>query len=99
MTTVLDALEARGFLKDVNNLEGLRQVVEQPITLYCGYDPTAPSLHIGHLVTIMMLAWFQRFGHRPIALIGAGTTMVGDPTFRESSRPMLSKEQIERNVR
>ncbi len=98
MTNVLDTLEERGLLKDVNNLEGLREAVEEPITLYCGYDPTAPSLHIGHLVTIMMLSWFQRFGHRPIALVGAGTTMVGDPTFRQSSRPMLSWEQIEQNV-
>lgn len=95
---VLRILEGRGYINDVTEPERLREVLRQPITLYCGYDPTAPSLHIGHLVTIMMLAWFQRCGHRPIALVGGGTTLVGDPSFREASRPLLSEDQIERNV-
>lgn len=98
MESVLDTLVERGFVKDVTNPDGLRQALERPATLYCGYDATADSLTIGHLVSIMMLAWFQRFGHRPIALMGGGTTLVGDPSGRQSARPILSVEQIEHNL-
>ncbi|MGI8549849.1 MAG: tyrosine--tRNA ligase, partial [Dehalococcoidia bacterium] len=78
--------------------EAVRALVEQPVTVYCGYDPTDRSLTVGNFVTSMMLAWFQRSGHRPIALMGGGTTLIGDPSFKITSRPMLSEEQIDRNV-
>src|SRR5262249_16931985 len=77
----------------------LRRALDSgPITLYQGFDPTATSLHTGSLVGIMALAHFQRAGHRPIAVIGGGTGMIGDPTDRQSDRPLLTREQIERNL-
>lgn len=98
MEDVLDVLAERGLVNQVSDEAALRRALRQPITLYCGYDATATSLHIGHVLTLMMLAWFQRYGHRPIALAGGGTTLVGDPTFRDTSRPILSEERVERNV-
>ena len=99
MENVLDVLHKRGFVHQVSDELELRRRLAQPITLYYGIDATASSLHIGPLMQVMMLAWFQRHGHRPIALMGGGTTLVGDPSGRTSSRPMLSEEQIEENVR
>ena len=94
-----DVLQERGFLYQCSDSVGLRAALAAgPITVYCGFDPTADSLHIGHLVQAMSLAHFQRAGHRPIVLVGAGTTMIGDPTDRASSRPILPREQIERNA-
>lgn len=98
MECILDVLSERGFIKDISDEEDLRVRLQEPITLYCGFDATGPSLHIGHLVSIMALSWYQRYGHRPIALMGGGTTLIGDPTFRVTSRPMLSPEQIEENL-
>jgi len=97
-TNVLDALSERGFINQVSDLEGLRRVAEKPMTLYCGFDPTSDSLHIGHLVQIMALAHFQRHGHRPIALVGGGTTMIGDPTGRATGRAIMTKEAIAANA-
>lgn len=97
MSNVLDVLFERGFVKDISDEQGLRAALEKPITLYVGYDPTASSLHVGHLLTIMALAWMQRYGHRPIALVGGGTGLIGDPTGRTVSRPVLTYEQIEEN--
>ncbi|MHB0869613.1 MAG: tyrosine--tRNA ligase [Chloroflexota bacterium] len=99
VANLFDVLAARGFVKDVSDERGLRLALERPITLYVGYDPTAPSLHIGHLLTIMALTWMQRFGHRPIALVGGGTGLIGDPTGRTVSRPVLTYEQIEENLK
>lgn len=95
---VLDVLAERGFVKDVSDRDGLRKALEQPIAVYCGYDATAPSLHIGNQITLMMLSWMQRFGHHPITLLGGGTTMVGDPTGRSKERPLLSPETIAVNI-
>ncbi len=97
-THVLDTLSERGFINQVSDLEGLRRVAEKPMTLYCGFDPTSDSLHIGHLVQIMALAHFQRHGHRPIALVGGGTTMIGDPTGRATGRAIMTKEAIAANA-
>ncbi len=97
-TNVLDTLSERGFINQVSDLEGLRRVAEKPMTLYCGFDPTSDSLHIGHLVQIMALAHFQRHGHRPIALVGGGTTMIGDPTGRATGRAIMTKEAIAANA-
>src|SRR5262249_49832229 len=68
------------------------------ITAYVGFDATAPSLHIGHLLTIMMMRWLQKTGHRPIALMGGGTTMVGDPSGKDTSRALLTSEQFDGNI-
>jgi len=97
-TNVLDTLAERGFINQVSDMEGLRQATEKPITLYCGFDPTSDSLHIGHLVQVMALAHFQQHGHRPIALVGGGTTMVGDPTGRATGRMILTKAAIAANA-
>src|SRR5215475_3966195 len=69
------------------------------ITAYIGFDCTAPSLHVGSLLPIMMLYWLQQTGHRPIALMGAGTTRVGDPSGKDETRKLLTGEQIEENLR
>ncbi|MGH2441904.1 MAG: tyrosine--tRNA ligase [Chloroflexota bacterium] len=98
MSDILHLLRERGFVQDISDEKALSERLRSPITLYTGYDATAPSLTAGHLVTIMMLAWFQRCGHRPIALMGGGTTMVGDPGGRSSTRPILTVEQIDRNL-
>ena len=98
-TNVLDTLRERGLVAQVSDEPALRRgVASGPITVYQGFDPTASSLHIGHLVGIMVLAHFHRAGHRPIAIVGGGTGMIGDPTERNSERPLLSVEQIERNL-
>jgi tyrosyl-tRNA synthetase len=98
-TNVLDVLRSRGFVAQVSDEDALRRALERgPITLYQGFDPTATSLHTGNLVGIMALAHFQRAGHRPIALVGGGTGMIGDPTDRASERPILSIEEVHRNL-
>ncbi len=99
---VYDVLEERGFIAQVSDGPGLRAALAdpagRPVTVYVGFDPTATSLHIGHLLSIMTLAHLQRHGHRPIAVIGGGTGMIGDPTDKASTRPILTLEQIERNI-
>ena len=95
----LDYLRRRGYVQDVSDEAGLRALLEAgQQTAYVGFDPTAASLHVGHLMGIMMLAVLQRFGHRPIALAGGGTTMVGDPTGRTAVRPVLTIQEIESNL-
>ncbi|MFQ5596138.1 MAG: tyrosine--tRNA ligase, partial [Anaerolineae bacterium] len=94
----LDVLAERGFVYQVSDEAGLRAALEEPITLYCGYDPSAGSLTVGHLLTIMAMRHLQRHGHRTIAVVGGGTGMIGDPTDKSEARPVLSEEQIEKNV-
>jgi tyrosyl-tRNA synthetase len=95
----LDYFRARGYLQDVTDETSLRQAFERgPVTAYIGFDPTAASLHVGHLLGIMMLAVIQRFGHRPVALAGGGTAMVGDPTGKTATRAVLSVEAIRANL-
>lgn len=98
MANVLDVLKERGFVEQVSDEEGLRKLLESPITCYVGYDPSASSLHVGNLLTIMVLAHMQRAGHRPIAIVGGGTGMIGDPTGRTEMRQMLTEERIEQNI-
>jgi tyrosyl-tRNA synthetase len=96
-TNILDELSWRGLVYD--RTEGLEDLVKaQKVTLYNGFDPTGPSLHIGSLVPMMQLARWQRFGHTPIALAGGGTGMIGDPSGRSSERNLLSQEEVESNV-
>jgi tyrosyl-tRNA synthetase len=97
MSDLLDLLEGRGFVQDAT--PGLRERLrEAPITAYAGFDPTADSLHVGSLVPVMGMAWLQRLGHTPIALVGGGTGMVGDPSGKREERPVLSLDQIDRNT-
>ncbi|WP_417693055.1 tyrosine--tRNA ligase [Roseibium sp.] len=94
----LKVLQERGFLHQLSDAKGLDELLnKETVTAYIGFDCTAPSLHAGSLVTIMMLYWFQQSGHRPIALMGSGTTRVGDPTGKDESRKVLSDEVIEEN--
>ena len=96
MTDLFDLLRARGFVQDAT--PGLAERLrEGPITAYAGFDPTADSLHVGNLVPVMGMAWLQRMGHTPIALVGGGTAMVGDPSGKRTERPVLTLEQIDRN--
>lgn len=91
---ILQDLNNRGLIHQATDFEGLeQQLKEEQVTLYCGFDPTADSLHIGHLLPITMLKRFQQAGHRPIALIGGGTGMIGDPSGRTSERT-LNDEQV-----
>jgi len=96
----LRVLESRGFLHQVSEPEALdARAAAGPITAYIGFDCTAASLHIGSLLPIMMLYWLQQTGHRPIALMGGGTTRVGDPSGKDESRRLLTQETIEDNLR
>ena len=99
MANAFDVLQERGFVEQVSDEEGLRAALEQPLTYYIGYDPSASSLHIGNLVTIMAMAHLQRQGHRPIALMGGGTGMIGDPSGKTEMRQLLAPEQIAANLR
>jgi len=92
-------LTERGYIHQCSDAEGLdaRAASGEPIVAYVGYDCTAPSLHVGSLVSIMMMRWLQKTGHQPIVLVGGGTTRVGDPSFRDESRPILDETQIEAN--
>ena len=86
-------LQSRGYVQDVSDPDGLRQAfADGVVTAYVGFDPTAPSLHAGHMLGIMMLASLQRFGHRPIALGGGGTALVGDPSGKTSTRKQIVSE-------
>ena len=96
---LLDVLEERGFIEQKTHEEALRELFESDsVTGYIGFDPTASSLHIGSLVPIMSLAHMQRCGHRPIALVGGGTGLVGDPSGKTEMRKILTLEQVEENV-
>jgi tyrosyl-tRNA synthetase len=95
----LHTLASRGFIHQVSEPQALDQLATAGrITAYVGYDCTAPSLHVGHLLTIMMLHWLQQTGHRPIALMGGGTTRVGDPSGKDESRRILTEETINENL-
>jgi tyrosyl-tRNA synthetase len=87
----LRVLASRGYIHQVSEPERLDELAGQSrVVAYVGYDCTAPSLHIGHLLSIMMLHWLQQTGHRPITLMGGGTTRVGDPSGRDETRRILT---------
>jgi tyrosyl-tRNA synthetase len=95
----LNVLSERGFIHQISDPEGLdAQAKAGTITGYIGFDATAASLHAGSLVQIMMLRWMQKTGHKPIALMGGGTTKIGDPSFKDESRKLLTVEQIATNL-
>jgi tyrosyl-tRNA synthetase len=89
----------RGFVADCTDYQALDgALVKGVVPAYIGYDATAPSLHVGHLMNIMVLRWLQKTGHKPITLMGGGTTKVGDPSFRSEERPLLTPEAIDKNI-
>ena len=89
----------RGFVADCTDYQALDEaLVKGVVPAYIGYDATAPSLHVGHLMNIMVLRWLQKTGHKPITLMGGGTTKVGDPSFRSEERPLLTPEAIDANI-
>ena len=96
---LLQELQARGFINQTSNLDGLNDALNAgKITAYLGSDPTADSLHVGHLVPVMMMRWLQKYGHRPITLVGGATGRIGDPSGRDSGRPMMTEETLAKNV-
>jgi tyrosyl-tRNA synthetase len=97
MTDLIKTLEERGFV-DAMTSEKLRTACNQPQKVYCGFDPTAESLHLGNMIALMGLAWFQRFGHTPVAVVGGATGMVGDPSGKSHERPILTEETLEKNL-
>ena len=95
----LNVMLERGYTQDCTDVQGLdEKLMAGAVPAYIGYDATAQSLHVGHLLNIMMLRWLQKTGHRPITLMGGGTTKVGDPSFRSDERPLLTPDQIARNI-
>ncbi len=95
----LRVMQERGFIHQVSDETGLDDMFRtQTVTGYIGFDCTAPSLHAGSLIQIMMLHWMQQTGHRPIALMGGGTTMIGDPSFKDEARKILTPVAIEENL-
>ena len=95
----LRTMQERGFIHQISDESGLDDLLaKESVTAYIGFDPTAPSLHAGGLIQIMMLHWFQATGHRPISLMGGGTGMVGDPSFKEEARQLMTVDTIESNI-
>ena len=98
MQNAFDVLKARGFIKQTVYEDDLIRLLDtEKVSFYVGFDPTADSLHIGHYIPIMAMAWMQKCGHKPIALIGGGTAMIGDPSGRTDMRQMMTKETIAHN--
>jgi len=99
MSNVYDTLLERGYIKQLTHEEEMKKIFDRSkVTFYIGFDPTADSLHIGHFIAMMFMAHMQRAGHRPIALVGGGTAMIGDPSGKTDMRKMLSKEEIDYNI-
>src|SRR4030065_1581128 len=95
--TVYEVFKERGFIEQVTDEEKIPKLLEGKVTCYIGFDPTASSFHVGSLVPIMSLAHMQRRGHRPIALVGGGTGLVGDPSGKDEMRQIMTKEEIRQN--
>ena len=99
MANVYDVLKERGYLKQLTHEEEIREILgKEKVTFYIGFDPTADSLHVGHFIAMMFMAHMQQHGHRPIALAGGGTGMIGDPSGRSDMRTMMTVEMIDHNV-
>ena len=99
MGSVYDLLKERGFIAQCTYEDDLKKKLEsEQLTFYVGFDPTADSLHIGHYIPIMAMAHMQKFGHRPIALVGGGTAMIGDPSGKTDMRKMMTRETVAANA-
>src|SRR5213075_1320075 len=92
--TVFDELNWRGLIADCTDAENLPKRLASRITLYCGFDPTADSLHVGNLVPLLALRRFQLFGHQPIALAGGATGLIGDPSGKSAERQLLTEDVV-----
>ncbi|PKK39040.1 Tyrosyl-tRNA synthetase [Clostridiaceae bacterium JG1575] len=98
--TIFEELTRRGYIKQLTHPEDIKRMIDQEkVTFYIGFDPTADSLHVGHFITLMFMAHMQRAGHRPIALLGAGTALIGDPSGKTDMRTMMMKETVAENGR
>ncbi len=96
---LLHELSVRGFINQCSNIDGLCAALNDgKITAYLGSDPTADSLHVGHLVPVMMMRWLQKFGHKPLMLVGGATGRIGDPSGRDTGRPMMDEETLAKNI-
>jgi len=96
---LLHLLQERGFIHQCTDATGLRHAMgKQPVTAYLGFDATADSLHVGHLQGLMLMRWLQRAGHTPLLLVGGATTRIGDPSFRDTTRPLLDDASIAANI-
>ena len=99
MISVYKDLMERGYIKQLTHEEEIKELLEkEKVTFYIGFDPTADSLHVGHFIALMFMAHMQKAGHRPIALLGGGTAMIGDPSGKTDMRKMLTKEEIDNNI-
>ncbi|MEW8956928.1 tyrosine--tRNA ligase [Clostridium sp.] len=99
MASVYDVLVERGYIKQLTHEEEIKELLEkEKVTFYIGFDPTADSLHVGHFIAMMFMSHMQKAGHRPIALLGGGTAMIGDPSGKTDMRKMMTKEIIDYNV-
>ena len=96
--SILEELQWRGLIADCTDTAALTKKISAPITLYCGFDPTADSLHVGNLVPLLGLRRFQLLGHHPIALAGGATGCIGDPSGRSTERQLLTKEILDHNI-
>lgn len=97
MSNIIDILRERGFIDAITS-EDLRDLAEKPFKVYCGFDPTSDSLHVGNLVPMIGLAWFQRLGHIPVAIVGGATGMIGDPSGKSAERQLLDEQAITLNL-
>lgn len=97
-SSVLEELEWRGFLHQITDDDVDTLLAEESVTLYCGFDPTAESLQVGNMVPAMMMAFFRRHGHHPIALVGGATGLIGDPSGKTEERTLMDQEELERNL-
>lgn len=92
-------LTERGFINQSSNMDAVRDLLNNDkITVYLGSDPTADSLHVGHLVPVMMMRWLQKYGHKPLMLVGGATGRIGDPSGRDTGRPMMTEETLAKNI-
>jgi len=99
MASVYETLKERGFIAQVTHEEQIKELLEkEKVTFYIGFDATADSLHVGHFLQLVVMAHMQKAGHKPIALVGGGTTMVGDPTGKTDMRRMMTREEIIHNA-
>ena len=95
----LSEMSSRGFLNQCTDLDRLNEISnKKSIAAYIGFDCTAPSLHVGSLMQIMILRLLQRYGHQPIVLLGGGTTLIGDPSGKDSTRQILKQKDIKKNI-
>lgn len=97
MAAVIEVLQKRGFIDALTD-EQLKEICLNPLKLYIGFDPTSDSLHLGNFIPIMGLAWFQKYGHTPIAIVGGATGMIGDPSGRSTERNLLDAEELQKNL-